>query len=153
MTKRIISDYAVVKQIFAPNNYGSGGLVATDCSTNPVFDSYDHATFILNAGPCTSDDTIDVAIQWASTGSASNCIEIATATDAFFAQIDTDNADTNSVFVLELDFREAGMETGVLGATGTFADSDAYISMTCLLYGGTNTSSNISQDATVIKAG
>lgn len=146
MTKRVLSDYMAVKQLFAPANYGSGGVVATDCTTNPTIDGFDHATFVLSLGAATSDDTIDVAIQWASGGAGSNCAEIANATDAFFTQCDTD--DTSTIRILELNFVEAGMETGVLGATGTFADSDALISLTCFLYGGNNTSSNIGQDAT-----
>ena len=146
MTKRVLSDYMAVKQLFAPKNYGSGSLVATDCTTNPTIDGYDHATFVLSLGAATSDDTIDVAIQWASGGAGSNCAEISGATDAFFAQCNTDVL--NTVRILELDFREAGMETGVLGATLAVADSDALLGLNVFLYGGNNTSSNIVQDAT-----
>jgi len=146
MTKRVLSDYMAVKQLFAPNNYGSDSKVATDCTTNPNIDGFDHATFVLSLGAASSDDTIDVAIQWASGGAGSNCAEIANATDAFFTQCDTD--DTSTIRILELNFREAGMEAGVLGATLTVADSDAFIGLNVFLYGGNHPSSNVAQDAT-----
>jgi len=152
MKYRRLPEYVMAKQLISPYLAGasSANVEASANATNPVIDGYDGAMFVLNLGLMPEDDTLDVAIEWASSGSATDLAEITAATDAFFAQMDTDSS--SNVFLLNLDFRMAGMDKGVIGAGATVSDTDIVYSVTAFLYGGTRRVP-VTQDQTIVYAG
>ena len=153
MNMRRLSEYVLAKPLIHPFSKGETDSAVVEASanaTNPIIDGYDGALFIVNYGGASCDETLDVAIEWASSGTATELAEITAATDAFFVQMDTDAG----IYLLELDFRKAGMDAGVIGVgtTRSATATDCPYGVSVLLYNGTNLLPP-TQDNTVVHAG
>jgi hypothetical protein len=134
-----LHEYADIKLVHPPVS-ADAALTSTNAAVDlPVVGGWANALFVLNVGTIANSATLDAAVQYSSAGSASDVAELSAATDAVFAQMDSDGE--NEVYLLDLDLLEAGISDadGVLWlaiTTTAAGNSDVFFSVNAILYGG-----------------
>jgi len=110
MMSALIDEIGEVITLFGPDAYGSDATAASDGDAGIPIVGMRGILFVLAVGDLTATGTVTVALNYSSTGNASDAgtdTDLWHASDAVFAAVDSDGE--NETYLLWLDLQAKGM--------------------------------------------
>lgn len=154
MSKMRMTQYiGEVTMVIEPDAYTSAAIAASDNDSGVSIAGMDGVLFILTVGDAAALTSLDVVINYSSTGNASDAgvsSDNWASTNALFATVDSDGV--NEVYLLDLNIRSKGM-SDVAGAlfASVAAPSDAVdFGLVAIPYGGTRTVPSTNENTIVV---